>query len=63
MLSLPGLIGWVTFFFEGTTNILPIMNASNENAIKKFHLILAMALASLGLIYCTYGSIIYLVFG
>jgi hypothetical protein len=63
MLSLPALIGWITFFFEGTTNVLPIMNASDGNAIKKFHLILAMALGSLCLIYCLYGLTFYLVFG
>ena len=56
-------LGWSYFLFEGITNVLPIMNASNEHVHANFHKILAMALGTLCLIYGAFGFIGYVRYG
>ena len=57
------LVGWIYFIFEGILNVLPVMNDSDMKAHENFHYILAAALATLGLLYSSYGAIAYYYFG
>ena len=56
-------LGWSYFLFEGITNVLPIMNASEKHVHANFHFILAAALITLAVIYGGFGFIGYLRYG
>jgi amino acid permease len=49
--------------FEGIGTVMPIMNASNDAARKKFPKLIFAALATLILIYVTFSSLCYFTFG
>ena len=51
------MIGYSYFFFEGITNVLPILNASEIQVHNNFHIILAFALFSLWFVYTLFGLV------